>query len=157
MRNGAGKITKAKILVDSGNLTKTGVAISEGFRQKMGLKLASVGGRKVSTAGTGLGMTRIGISQPFEMRIPGIHTIFNVQSAIVIKELTDEINVGTSFLQKVQAVTGKSPSLKFHANGTSLSLGEDSVELVKKVGQMLEPERAMGKPPDQILEPDSTA
>ena len=154
VRNKMGKVTKAKILVDSGNLTKTGVAISENFQQKMGLKLAFIGGRKVSTAGAGLGMTRIGLSQPFEMRIPGIQRIFHVQNAIVIKELTDEINVGTSFLQKVQAVTGKSPFLKFHANGTSLSLGNDSVELVKKVGQILEPEGALCYPPDKSLEPD---
>ena len=156
VRNDQGKITRAKILLDSGNLTRAGIAISEAFRQKMQLKLASLGGRKVSTAGTGLGMTRMGVSQPFQMRIPGIQGIFRVPKAIVIKELTDEVNLGTGFLQRLQAVTGRSPSLKFHANGTSLCVGEDSIELVKKVGTgpSLEPERARRRPPGSKKEPE---
>ena len=135
MRNEEGKVTKVKILVDSGNLTRCGVAISEKFRQRMGLKLATIGGRKVGTAGAGLGMTQIGVSRSFDLRIPGIRKTFHVRKAVVLKELTDEVNVGTRFLQEVQATTGRSPSLKFHANGTSLSLGDDSVELVKRMGQ----------------------
>ena len=146
VKNDKGEVTRAKILLDSGNLTKVGVVISEDFRRRVGLKLAKVGGRSVGTAGAGLGMTRIGLSQPFDLRIMGIQKVFHVRKAIVIKELTDEVNLGTSFLQKVQEVTGKSPSLKFHARGTSLRLGSESVELIKKVvqGKGLEPDRGQG-------------
>ena len=146
VRSDEGKVTRAKILLDSGNLTKIGVVISDEFRKKMGLGLAKVGGRRVGTAGAGLGMTRIGMSQPFDLKIPGLRKVFRVKQAIVLKELTDEINLGTSFLQKVQEITGKSPSLKFHAKGTSLNLGNESVELIKKVIQCnrLEPDGGPG-------------
>ena len=135
IRNEKGEITRAKILLDSGNLTKIGVVISEKFRRKVGLKLTKVGGRSVGTAGAGLGMTRVGLSQSFDLKIMGIKRVFHVKHAIVIKELTDEVNLGTSFLQKMQEMTGESPSLKFHAKGTSLRLGNESVELIKKVIQ----------------------
>ena len=146
VRNEDGKVTQAKILVDSGNLTRCGVAISEPFRKKMGLKLAIKGRKKISTAGAGLPMTQTGVSRAFDLRIPGIRETFRVRKAVVVEELTDEVNVGTRFLQEVEAVTGRSPSLRFHANGTSLSLGEDSVELVNRIG------RADKPPPPPPLE-----
>ena len=136
-------------------MTRIGVVISEEFRHKTGLKLAKIGGRSVGTAGAGLGMTRVGISQPFDLKITGIGKVFHVKQALVLKELTDEINLGTSFLQKIQEVTGKSPSLKFHAQGTSLKLGNESVELIKKVIQSngLEPDKRHGmKRPSESLD-----
>ena len=118
VRNEGGDITECKIMVDNDNITRLGVIISEAFRQKMRLGLTKVGGKNVATAAAGQGMTRIGISKPFDLRISGIRRTFHIRRALVLKELSDQVNIGTGFLQEIQG------SLKFHAEVSRFNTGQ---------------------------------
>ena len=144
--NAVGEITQARILLDRGNLTKLGVASSNGFRKKRGVGLARVGGNQVETAGAALGMTQDRMSQPFDLEVSGLKPVLYAKKAIVIQELTDEINVGANSLPQEQGITRTSPRARFQAKGTPLDQGDKSEELIKKVIQCnsLEPDRGSG-------------
>ena len=133
------KAMKAKILIDSGNLTQNGVVISEDYRKKAQIGFSRIGGHCVGTAGKGVGLTQTGLSQPFDMRIPGIKKIFRIK-AMVIKDLSDDVNLGSGFLQKHNI------TLKFNPEGTTMMVEDAKLELVNSV----KPEA-----PGNTVEPDS--
>ena len=135
--------TRAKILIDSGNLTQHGVVMSEEYRRRAKIGFSRIGGRKVGTAGKGLGMTQTGVSQPFDMRIQGINKTFRVK-AMVIKDLSDDINLGASFLQKHQI------TLKFSQEGTTLMVDDSKLELVKKVNNVEPDSKGNTVKPDRL-------
>ena len=89
-----------RVMVDNGNLTKTGIAVSERFMQEMQLGYSRIGKGLVPTAGKGQGMTNLGISEEFTLRLHGLKKVYTVR-ALVCRELHDDINVGTGFLQKI--------------------------------------------------------
>ena len=90
-----GQSYQTKIMIDQGNLIQSGIAISEDFFKRMKLQYSKIirNGR-CTTAGKGLGMTKLGISEDFSLRINGIHTVFDTK-ATIIRQLTDDINLGT--------------------------------------------------------------
>ena len=76
-------------------------------------------------------MTKLGLSTLFTLCLNGIKTDFEVK-AIMIKELADDINLGTEFLQKAAAYWINTP-LTFHLKGTTLHMGKEAINLVSKV------------------------
>ena len=79
-----------KIMIDQGNLTAQGVAVSEKFMTKMNLGYSKLGRGVVPTAGAGHGMTNLGISEQFSLKLNGIIKTFSVK-ALVCQELIDKI------------------------------------------------------------------
>ena len=77
-------------------------------------------------------MKKLGITEQFEIWIKDIPATFSV-TAVVIEELSDEVNLGTGFLQKVESVTGLKAVMEFHTEGTILRHGESAVELISKL------------------------
>ena len=71
-----GQSAYSKIMMDQGNLVKTGVAISEAFFQKLGLRYERLSRTKVGTACKGAQMTLIGWTEPFSLRFDGVNRIF---------------------------------------------------------------------------------
>ena len=127
-----------KIMVDNGNLVKTGVAVSEEFMRKMALGYSTLGRGTVPTAGKGQGMTNLGISQSFSLKIQGMKKTYEIK-ALVCKELSDDINIGTGFLQQIskESMTnpgGKAPCLHFYQDGVTLTAGGCKIPLVQTLG-----------------------
>ena len=119
VRDAQGKLLHIRVLVDSGNLIKTGVAISEKFHKQLGVGYSQQNTGKVGTAGKGSTMLKLGKSNDFRLRIKGISKVFIIHGATVVKTLLDSINLGTGFLQTVAQSTGLIPEIKFHRNGTT--------------------------------------
>ena len=72
-----------KIMIDQGNLTSQGVAVSEKFMRKMSLGYSKLGRGVVPTAGAGHGMTHLGISEQFSLKLNGISKTFSVKHSSV--------------------------------------------------------------------------
>ena len=81
---------KIKMMIDQGNLLGAGVGVSEAFVGKMNLGYFKIRTSNVRMAAKNKGMTKLGISKPFSIRLNGIEKEFKVQ-ATVIKELVDVI------------------------------------------------------------------
>ena len=103
-----------RITINSGNNCLNGIVINEEFRKKIGAKFCSLKRSHIKTAGeetlTHIGECRISI------KIKGFPTI--ISKANVLKELKDNINVGTAFLQRLAAK--EKTSLEFTPSGTIL-------------------------------------
>ena len=134
MRNPeTGKSTRLKMVIDQGQTIKQGVLISEELMKELGLSYEKLlPGKKVGTAKGGASLEKVGITKPFNIRIPGISRTF-VSRATVCKDVADQCNLGTAFLQSIHRATGLKPRLEFSEDGTHLVLGEDQVELVRRV------------------------
>ena len=76
-------------------------------------------------------MTKLGLTKLFTLCLEGMETLFEVQ-ATVIKELSDDINLGAEFLQRAAAQEIHT-QLDFHPGGTKLHMNEETVNLVSKV------------------------
>ena len=108
-----------KAMVDSGNLTTKGIVMSERFFQRSGLQYESRLEGRVKTAAKNQGMEQKGITKHFAMSIEGVSGLFRTQ-ALVLRGLSDEINIGCAFLQRLSA-QGLPVSMKFHPRGTQLA------------------------------------
>ena len=87
-------------------------------------------------------MTNVGVSEDFSLKIDGLKNIYSVK-ALVCWELSDPINVGTGFQQKMStqimpdAMEGKkqensnNPTLTFYKNGVTLTRGDKSMPLIQ--------------------------
>ena len=115
-----------KIMVDQGNLLENGVAMSEECFNKLKLKYSKLQKSRVGTAAQSSPMTKLGISQTFSLRLKGITKVFRTK-ATIIRELSDHLNLGGGFLQRIKAV------LAFQPNGTELQVDNRAVELIKKI------------------------
>ena len=128
-----GKSTKLKMVIDQGQTVKEGILISEELMKKLDLSYAKLlPGKKVGTAKGGAALEKVGITKPFNIRIPGISRTF-LSKATVCKDVADQCNLGTAFLQSIARATGLKPRLEFSKDGTHLVLGKDQVELVRRV------------------------
>ncbi len=148
------KHVKTKMMVDQGNLLTSGVGVSEAFFKKMGLHYEKICRSNVATAGKGLGMTKLGQTKPFTIRLDGINKAFKTK-ATVIRELSDDINLGGGFLQQA-AAKGVTTRLEFLPSGTLLHMNKETVDLVSKVlpeedGPPIQQEK---DPTGETLEPD---
>ena len=125
-----GKTTKLRMVIDQGQTVKQGILISEELMQKLNLSYEKLlPGKKVGTAKGGASLEKVGITKPFTIKIPGISRTF-LSKAIVCKDVADQCNLGTAFLQSIHRATGLKLRLEFRKDGTRLVLGEDQVELV---------------------------
>ena len=120
-----------KIMIDSGNTLKGGIGISPEMHQKLGGKYHTRPKQRIlaGTSKKGSGLTVLGISEEITLKFKGINKSI-VCKPMVIKELTDEINVGTQALQKFRC------TLRFDENGTTLSdvdSVDPGVQLIKSV------------------------
>ena len=145
-----------KIMIDQGNLTSQGVAVSEKFMKKMSLGYSKLGGGVVPTAGSGHGMTNLGISEQFTLKLNGISKTFSVK-ALVCRELIDEINLGQGLFQKISRplseTLGDEPRLHFYKDGTRLTLNKESIPLIQIISMVeedsdMEPEGKSGMEPE---------
>ena len=67
-----GQQLRVKSMIDSGNTLRRGVAITDAFRKKLGLKYSSVRPKTVGTADKTGKMIQLGITEEFELKIEGI-------------------------------------------------------------------------------------
>ena len=102
-----------KDFVDNGNTTHGGVCISEGLHKELGLKFKSRQKITLNTAAKGGKLDVLGNSRPILVKFDGINTQFKI-CPLVIRNLRDDINVGTGFLQKHRF------TLSFDPMGTKL-------------------------------------
>ena len=131
-----GKTTKLRMMIDQGQTVKQGILISEELMKKLNLSYEKVlPGKKVGTAKGGASLEKGGITKPFTIKIPGISRTF-LSKDIVCKDVADQCNLGTAFLQSIHRTTGLKPRLEFSKDGTRLVLGEDQVELVPRVAPL---------------------
>ena len=76
-------------------------------------------------------MLKLGISEPLKLKIIGIPSkTWTVQPA-VYRELTDTVNIGIKFLEKIGA------ALKFK-KGNTLIIGDDHTPMIKSMKSLLE-------------------
>ena len=145
-----------KIMIDQGNLTSQGVAVSEKFMEKMNLGYSKLGRGLVPTAGAGHGMTNLGISEQFSLKLNGISKTFSVK-ALVCRELIDEINLGQGFFQRISRplseTLGDEPRLHFYKDGTRLTLNRESIPLIQTI-TMVEEDSGMEPEGDSGMEPE---
>ena len=66
-------------MMDQRNLLGAGVGISEPFLKRMKLGYVKIARSKVRMADKGTGMTRLGLSKHFTLRLDSIRTGFDVQ------------------------------------------------------------------------------
>ena len=128
----SGKEVTLKAMIDPGNITKKGLVISRDFQKRLGIGFDEICRGKVGTAGRGKPMKALGMTEPFSLAIKGIARVFLVR-ALVIDDLVDDMNIGTSFLQRVTGVTGESMLMEFHETGTRLKLGREVIDLINTV------------------------
>ena len=125
--------TKLRMVIDQGQTTKAGILMSESLVEKLGLPYEILlPGKKLGTAKGGAALEKVGLTKPFNIRIPGVGMTFS-SKAVVCKDVADECNLGTAFLQNIHKATGLKPRLEFSKDGTRLVLGGDQVELVRRV------------------------
>ena len=122
---------KFKALVDTGNSTTEAIAISEELHKKIGSKFKKVELEETRTAKKGASLLKLGISEPLKLKIIGIpKKTWTVQPA-VYRELTDTVNIGVKFLEKIGA------ALKFK-KGNTLIIGDDHTPMIKSMKSLLE-------------------
>ena len=107
-----------KITVDSGNNVRNSVAIREEFRKKIGAKFCSLKENTIKTAGEE-NLTQLGECW-VSIKIKGFPKV--ISKANVLKELKDNINVGTAFMQRLASKS--KTSLEFTKDGTILRHGK---------------------------------
>ena len=149
-----GKSAKLRMVIDQGQTIRQGVLISEELMKRLDLSFEKLlPGKKVGTAKGGASLEKVGITKPFNIKIPGISRTF-LSRATVCKDVADQCNLGTAFLQSIHRATGLKPRLEFSKDGTHLVLGRDQVELVRRVApqtpstDVVEEEEGKGLGPD---------
>ena len=122
---------KFKALVDTGNSTTEAIAISEDLHKKIGSKFKKFEFEETRTAKKGASLLKLGVSEPLKLKIIGIpKKTWTVQPA-AYRELTDTVNIGIKFLEKIGA------ALKFK-KGNTLIVGDDHTPMIKSMKSLLE-------------------
>ena len=122
---------KFKALVDTGNSTTEAIAISEDLHKKIGSKFKKFEFEETRTAKKGASLLKLGVAEPLKLKIIGIpKKTWTVQPA-VYRELTDTVNIGIKFLEKIGA------ALKFK-KGNTLIVGDDHTPMIKSMKSLLE-------------------
>ena len=114
-----GQQVRVKSMIDSGNTLRYGVAITDEFRRKLGLRYDSMRSKTVGTADKTGKMTQLGISEKFTLKIDGIGGYWSGKASVV-KGLSDEVNIGTAALIRMGEARGKTVYLAFTPKGTRL-------------------------------------
>ena len=152
---GTREITKLKMVIDQGQTVRQGILISEDLMRKLNLPYERLlQGKKVGTAKGSAALEKVGITKPFNIKIPGISKTFS-SKAVVCKDVADECNLGTAFLQSIHRATGLRPRLEFSHDGTRLVLGPDQVELVRRLAPLQRVTKPKEEPEDKSLGPEA--
>ncbi len=114
-----------------GNLTNTGVAVSEHFFKRAGLRYSSSQSGGVSTASQDYKLLQLGVTKVFTLQFVGNDYRF-VTKAVVLRGLKEEVNIGSAFFQRVGS-HGVPIALRFDAWGTQLSISVHLMDLIHKL------------------------
>ena len=126
-RSDGGKIQFRKSFIDNGNTTHHGFCISEDLHNQLGAKFISRKKISINTAAKGGKLQVLGRSTPVCVRFEGLKQQYEV-TPLVIRDLSDDINVGTAFLQKHNFV------LDFTPCGTRLVNGkQEEADLINSI------------------------
>ena len=119
-----------KIMVDSGNTLRGGIGISPEMHRKLGGKWYSRPKQRVlaGTSKQGSGLQVLGTCEEISLKFDGLNKKVLCRP-LVIKDLTDEINVGTEALQKFRC------TLRFDERGTTFSDMDtnEEVQMIKTI------------------------
>ena len=119
-----------RVFIDPGNLLRNGLAISQEFFKKSGLRLVERQNTFCNTAKKAKSgaLFQLGIASPLSLRLPGISKVLFVEKPVVLQGLCDSLNLGMGCLQKLEA------DMQFRKNGTRLVCREDEVNLIAGLG-----------------------
>ena len=135
-RQDGGLAHRTKTFVDNGNTVHQGIAISEDLHNHLGAGFSSRRKLSINTASKGGKLHVLGVSAPIDIKFQGMKTKYSCMP-LVIKDLADDINVGTGFLQR------NNFELKFSPMGTVLVNGEkESTQLINAVKEAVRTGRA---------------
>ena len=113
-------------LIDSGNISNE-TLISESLCKTLKLKITPKL-EKLGTAAGGHSVTTLGRTQPISILLEGLHRPFEIKP-LVVKGLSHNINLGTSFLAeneaKLKFSKNKNPILKIKGHKLPLKLGKN--------------------------------
>ena len=127
-----GQRYRLKAMIDSGNTLKSGIAITDNLRKKLGLKFHSIKQKQVGTADKKKKLIQIGESEEFMLQLEGLGAKW-AGKASVFQTLSDEINVGTAALIKMGESQGKTPYLAFTPRGTQMGWMDPGEDLEGKM------------------------
>ena len=122
--------SNAKALLDTGNTVKTKCVISQKLHKALGGTITKPFTTTIGTAKEGAKLTPVGISSPLKLRIKGIKRNF-VLKPLVMKDLSDDINLGSGFLTKLGRQT--ECKLVYDGGNPRLKIGKESVELIRQI------------------------
>ena len=114
-----GQQVRVKSMIDSGNTLRYGVAITDEFRRKLGLRYNGMWSKTVGMADKTGKMIQLGVSEEFELKIDGIGGYW-LGRASMVKGLSDEVSIGTTALLRMGETWGKTVYLAFMPKGTRL-------------------------------------
>ena len=114
-----GQKTRVKTMIDSGNTLDIGVAISDRFRKRMGLKYANLRRKVVGTANQKGKIIQLGETEEITIQLDGTGAKWTGK-ACVFQELADEMNIGTAALISAGRKQGRSLYLAFTPSGTTM-------------------------------------
>ena len=121
---------KQKIMVDSGNTLRGGLGISPEMHKKLGGKWHSKprGYLEAGTSKQGSGLQVLGTCEEISLKFDGLNKKLFFRP-LVIKDLADEINIGTEALQRFRC------TLRFDEQGTTFSDmdADEEVQLIKTI------------------------
>ena len=140
-----GQKTRVKTMIDSGNTLDIGVAISDRFRKRMGLKYANLRRKVVGTANQKGKIIQLGETEEITIQLDGTGAKWTGK-ACVFQELADEMNIGTAALISAGRKKGKSLYLAFTPSGTTmgwLSPGKKTCEDRPLIKQIKEEEKTV--------------
>ena len=129
-----GKTKLARTLIDTGNTLNSPAVISEKFHEALGAGFYHRKPKEIGTAKEGAKMTRVGRSNPIELKIDGIRERI-VISPSVIRGLTDQMNIGVNLLY--QLGKKKPTSITFSEGSTTLMVGEDTSRLISNLSSTM--------------------
>ena len=157
------RIVKCRALVDTGNTVTARSVITRKIHNEIQSGFSAVGGKVISTAKTGSGLQRIGISKEIEMQIEGLTRKFRIKPTVV-EDLSDDLNLGNGFLAELGE---KLPcAIIYRGKSTKLKVGREEVELIRTLNQGAAGQTSKAgsrtsegqeAPPDQLAAQASTA
>ena len=115
-------------------------AISEAFHSKLGVGLAVKRRVKCGTAKAGTHLTKLGITNPFVLHIPGVRRM-TIQPTVV-RGLSDDLNLGSAFFHRLGLE--KPTVIKFSGGKTTLEVGHDGkAEMIQRMDKRGRPKRGV--------------
>ena len=117
---------QTRMILDQGNHVNPSIVVSEEFFRQLGLEYAERTRLRLRTASEG-SYYQPSVGQKLLPRMKGITSQFMCQMAVA-QGLSEDINLGSGFLQRVSTV-GMDAQLHFHSDGVSLQIEDEIVQL----------------------------